>query len=48
MMYHALMIWGAEDRALRRRMSKKYYAVLDRDDWRCVFPACSSRKNLRG
>jgi hypothetical protein len=46
MIDHALMSWGAEDRELRRRMSKKYYAVLDRDDWRCVFPGCSSRKNL--
>jgi hypothetical protein len=39
MIDHALMSWGAGRK-------KKYYAVLDRDDWRCVFPDCSSRKNL--
>ena len=46
MLDHALTSWGVDDAWLRRRMSKRHYAVLDRDDWRCVFPGCSSRRNL--
>ena len=46
MLDHALESWGVDDYWLRRRMSKRHYAVLDRDDWRCVFPGCTSRRNL--
>jgi|GEM_PF-2952958 len=47
MLDHALASWGVDDAWLRRRMSRKVYAVLDRDDWRCVFPGCTSRRNLQ-
>ncbi len=47
MLGHALESWGIEeDPWLKRNISKKYRAVLERDGWRCVFPGCTSCKNL--
>jgi hypothetical protein len=46
MLDHALASWKVDDRWLRTRMKKRHYAVFDRDDWRCVFPGCTSRRNL--
>ncbi|MCP5070159.1 MAG: HNH endonuclease, partial [bacterium] len=46
MLAHALASWEVEDPWLKRNMSRKHRAVLDRDDWRCVFPGCASQKNL--
>jgi hypothetical protein len=46
MLAHALESWGVEDPWLKRNMSRKYRAVLDRDGWRCVFPGCTSQRNL--
>jgi hypothetical protein len=43
---HALASWKVDDRWLRSRMKKRHYAVFDRDDWRCVFPGCTSHRNL--
>jgi len=47
MLDHALECWRVDDRWLRRKIGRNRCAVLERDDWRCVFPGCSSRRNLQ-
>jgi hypothetical protein len=46
MLDHAVASWTVDDVWLRRRMSRKHYAVLERDDWRCVMAGCTSQRNL--
>jgi hypothetical protein len=46
MLDHALASWAVDDFWLRTRMKKRHYAVFERDDWRCVFPGCTSHRNL--
>jgi hypothetical protein len=46
MLDHALESWAVDDAWLRRSIGKRHHAVLERDDWRCVFPGCTSRRNL--
>ena len=40
--YHARRAWSQ----LEHAGSRKDEAVLDRDDWRCAVPGCSSRRSL--
>ncbi len=51
MLDHALESWGVDDRWLRRQIGKqigkRHYELFERDDWRCVFPGCTSRRNLQ-
>ncbi len=46
MLAHVLDGWDVDDPWLKKNISRKYREVLDRDDWRCVFPGCTSQRNL--
>jgi len=41
--HHARRAWSQ----MEKPRSKKEEAVLDRDDWRCAVPGCSSRRSLQ-
>ncbi len=46
MLAHVLDGWDVDDPWLKKNISRKHREVLDRDHWQCVFPGCTSQRNL--